>query len=205
MLITPCLRECQQNACICSVSWQTSQRLSTECGTMLYFLNYPPSDPIPLSVLSSHFFSDWSIAAVVDGHCSNPKTINSGVLQGSVLSLTLFLMFINDLFTTSCSVHSFADDTTLHRFTSFNSRPNLQDLHNSRLEAAERLTSDHVLISEWGRRNFVCFDTSTTQHDLLHSYPLFFNNTAVLFVHNKRPWSVLNYKSKLETLHLFSC
>ena len=41
----------------------------------------------------SNFLSDSSIAAVVDGHCSSPKTINSG----SVLSSTLFLLFINDL------------------------------------------------------------------------------------------------------------
>ncbi len=38
--------------------------------------------------------SDRSISAVVDGHCSFPKTINSGVPQGS----TFFLLFINDLF-----------------------------------------------------------------------------------------------------------
>ncbi len=35
------------------------------------------------------FISDRSVSAVVDGHCSSPKTINSGVPQGSVLSPTL--------------------------------------------------------------------------------------------------------------------
>ncbi len=39
----------------------------------------------------SSFLSDRSISAVVDGHCSSPKSINSGVPQGSVLSPTLFL------------------------------------------------------------------------------------------------------------------
>ncbi len=36
------------------------------------------------------FLSSRSIAAVVDGHCSTSKPINSGVPQGSVLSPTLY-------------------------------------------------------------------------------------------------------------------
>ncbi len=37
----------------------------------------------------SNFLSGRTVAAVVDGHCSTPKPINSGVPQGSVLSPTL--------------------------------------------------------------------------------------------------------------------
>ena len=57
------------------------------------------------------FLSDRSTVALVDGHCSSPKTINSGIPQGSVLLSTFFLLFINGLLNlTQCPIHSFADD-----------------------------------------------------------------------------------------------
>ncbi len=67
--------------------------------------------PALCSFLSS-FLSGRSIAAVVYGHCSTSKPIDSGVPQGSVLSPTLFLLFINDLSLTNCPIHSYADDTS---------------------------------------------------------------------------------------------
>ncbi len=61
----------------------------------------------------SRFLPVRSILAVVDGHCSFPKPINSSVPQGSVLSPTLFLLFISDLLSiTNVLIHSYADDST---------------------------------------------------------------------------------------------
>ncbi len=71
----------------------------------------------------SNFLSGRLISAVVDGHCSSLKSINGGVPQGSILSPTLFLLFINDLYIANLHKQSNADDSTLHYSTSFNRRP----------------------------------------------------------------------------------
>ena len=144
--------------------------------------------------LLSNFISGRSIAAVVDGHRSSYKSINSGVPQGSVLSPTLFLIFINDLLSiTSSPIHSYADDSTLHYSFQFERRPSQQQLIDSRRMALEQLTSDLSRISNWGRENMVVFNASKTQflhlstrHNLPHNYDIFFENTQL------KPSSVLN-------------
>ncbi len=124
---------------------------------------------------------------MVDGHCSSPKPINSGVPQSSAISPTLFLLFIYDLLSViNCPIYSYADDSTLHFSTSFDRRPTIQDLQDSRLKAEERLTLNLALISNWGRRNLVSFNASKTQflhlstrQNFPNSYPLFFENTQL--------------------------
>src|SRR6201990_693809 len=92
--------------------------------------------------LISNFLSGLSIAAIVDGHRSSFKPINSGVPQGSVLSPTLFLLFINDLSVTSSPIHSYADDSTLYYSFQFE-RPPLPSTVIRRKEGClEQLTSD---------------------------------------------------------------
>ncbi len=135
----------------------------------------------------SSFISGRSVSAAVDGHCSSPKPINKGALQGSVLSPTLFLLFINDLLSiTNCPVHLYVDDPTLHYSTSSDRKPTLQDLQDSILRAVKRLTSDLFTILDRDRRNLVSFNASkpqflymSTRHNLPNSYPLFFNNTQL--------------------------
>ena len=46
---------------------------------------------------------------------------------------------------------------------SFQRRPTLQEVHSSRREASERLTSDFSKISDWGKANLVLFNASKTQ------------------------------------------
>ncbi len=69
---------------------------------------------LTLCTFISSFLSGRSISDIVDGHCSTPKPINSGVPQGSLLSPTLVLLFINDLSITNCPLHSYAGGSTLH-------------------------------------------------------------------------------------------
>ena len=121
----------------------------------------------------------------MDGHCS-PKTNNSGVPQDSVLSPTLFLLFINDLNLTQCPIHNYADDTTLHFSTSYNRRPTQQELNDSRRDVIGRLTSDLSLVSEQSRANLLLFNASKTQflqlstrHNFPDNYSLFFNDTQL--------------------------
>ena len=84
---------------------------------------FPPS----LCKLILSFLSNRSISVRVDGASSEPFPISSGVPQGSVLSPTLFLLFINDLLqSTKNPIHSYADDSTLHSSSSFNSPPSAQ-------------------------------------------------------------------------------
>ena len=75
-------------------------------------LSYGLCPSLCIFILS--FLSGGSIAAVVDGHYSSSKPINSGVPQGSVRSPTLSMLFITDpLSQTMCPIHSYTDESTL--------------------------------------------------------------------------------------------
>ena len=107
------------------------------------------------------FLSDRSIAVRVDGFLSNLHSINAGVPQGSVISPVLFILFINDLLTsTSSSIHSFADDTFL---------------------SASLLSNELTVIEKWGKDNLVSFNQSKTKQAVIsrksnQNFPAVFMN-----------------------------
>ena len=125
-----------------------------------------PSFGIPpnICLLLSSFLTGRSISVKVDGHSSPSTLINSGVPQGSVLSPTLFLLFINDLLScTSNPIHSYADDSTLHISSRFEAAPSTIQLSNSRNNINVSLNEDLQTICTWGVDNLVNFNSTKTQ------------------------------------------
>ena len=128
----------------------------------------------------SGFLSDRSIAIRVDGYLSNPHSINSGVPQGSVILPVLFILFINELLSsTSSSIFSFTDDTYLN--SSFSSNPQhlaYSNISPYRNTSASRLTNDLTNVEKWGIDNLLKFNEENTKHVVIsrkhhQDFPLF--------------------------------
>ena len=65
--------------------------------------------------LISSFLSNRRLRVVLDGKSSQKYPVNAGVPQGSILGLTLFLLYSNDLpDDVICNIAICADDTTLY-------------------------------------------------------------------------------------------
>ena len=137
------------------------------------------------------FLSDRSIAVRVDGFLSNLHSINAGVPQGSVISPVLFILFINDLLTsTSSSSHSFAYDAFLSSSFSFNPNDHAStDIQLHRNISASLLSSDLTVIERWGEGNLGLFHQSKTEQAVIsckrnQNFPSLPMNGDELDLHN---------------------
>ena len=92
------------------------------------------------------------------GKSSQEYPVHAGVPQGSIIGLTLFLLFINDLSDdVICDIAICADDTTLY------SRCDQVSYLRQQLELASELESDLNDTVDWGRKWLVDFNAGRTQ------------------------------------------
>ena len=83
---------------------------------------------------------------LLDGKSSQEYLVNAGVRQGSILSHTLFLLYINDLpDDVICDIAIYADDTTL-----YSKCDQASDLWQQ-LESTSELESDLRDTVDWDR------------------------------------------------------
>ena len=94
---------------------------------------------------------------VLDGKSSQEYPVNAGVLQGSILGPTLFLLYINDLPDDMCNIAIYSDDTTLY------SKSNQASDLWQQLELASELESDLRFTVDWSRKRLVGFSVGKTQ------------------------------------------
>ena len=94
---------------------------------------------------------------VLDGVSSQEYPVNTRVHQGSILRLTIFLLYINDLPDVLCDIAIYADDTTLY------SKCDLASDLWQQLELASELESDIQDTVDWDKKWLVDFNTGKTQ------------------------------------------
>ena len=128
---------------------------------------------------------------VLDGKSSQEYQVNAEVLQGSVLGITLFLLYINELLdNVICAIAIYDDDTTL-----YSKCDQLSDLW-TQLELASELESDLRDTADLGKKLFADFNAGKTQLVLFDQS----NNTGSIDV--KMDGSVLEEKSSFKMLGL---
>ena len=139
----------------------------------------------------SSFLSNRRLRVVLDGKSSQEYPVNAGAPQGSILSPTLFLLYINDVpDDVICDIVIYADDTTL-----YSKCDQASDLWQQ-FELASEIESDLRDTVDWGRRWLVNFNAGKTQ---LVSFDRS-NNTGAIDV--KIDGSVFEGKSSFKTLGL---
>ena len=106
----------------------------------------------------SSFLSNRWLRVVLNEKSSQEYPVNAGVPQGSILGLTLFLLYINDLpDDVICDIAIYPDDTTL--YSKFDQ---VSDLWQQ-LELASKLESNHRDTVDWGRKWLVDLNAGKTQ------------------------------------------
>ena len=138
---------------------------------------------------------------VLYGNSSQEYPVNAGVHRGSILGLTLFLLYINDLpVDVICDIAIYADDTTL-----YSKCDHAFDLWQQQL--ASELESDLRDTVDWGRKLLVDFNAGKTWFYLtgLIAQVLLMGKWMGLFLrknHHLRCWVCLSLSNWISALTL---
>ena len=120
---------------------------------------------------------------VLHGKSSQEYPVNAGILQGSILGPTLFLLYINgSTDDVICDVAIYADDTTLY------SRCDQASDLCQQLELASELESNLQDTIDWSRNWLVYFNAGNTQLVSFHQ------STSTVAIDMKMDGSVLEEK-----------
>ena len=110
----------------------------------------------------------------INGHFSGEKLINISVLQGSILGPTLFLCYINDLFsTTNLATFLFADDTSC--LAENKNLPDLIRFVNVELQKIANWFRSNKMAVNISKTKFIIFRTKGKKIDISDT-PVLFNN-----------------------------
>ena len=110
----------------------------------------------------------------INGHLSSEKSINISVLQGSILGPTLFLCYINDLFTvTNLATFLFADDTSC--LAEHNNLQELINFVNVELQKISNWFRSNKMAVNISKTKFIIFRTKGKKIDISDT-PVLFNN-----------------------------
>ena len=100
---------------------------------------------------------------IVNGFCSPPENITCGTAQGSILGPLIFILYVNDIFTSldlEASIHMYADDTLLVC--------KADDIHSVTLKAQEVF----LKMSSWCEANKLTINMEKTKYMVIkHAKP----------------------------------
>ena len=96
------------------------------------------------------------------------EKIITGVLQGSILGLLLFNIFLNDLFlfVENSDLSNYADDNTL--YSSGNDLEKVKQTLSQEFEIVTKRFYENYIVLNWGKCHFMCLGQNTVHEKFVY-------------------------------------